>query len=180
MKTAWTRTAILLTGALVALVAAIWIWRGVAVQAAVPRMLKTAQQTFEKQGGAQGLADRRQMLTEFQTRLQRQLVAMSSDAELFNRRVGEVFDELGLIVTTSSGWRALPGFAGGRAAGFERTLTGSGAFGDLLHAIGTIESWPDQARVKSLWVVPEGPGSVNFSLDIVVVRLTPSTGEGES
>lgn len=180
MKTAWTRTSILLAGALIALVAAIWILRAMAVQAATPRMLQTAQQTFEKQGGAQGLADRRQMLTEIHASLERQHAAMSSDAEFFNRRLGQVFDELGLVLTTSSGWRALPGFAGGRAAGFERTLHGSGAFGDLLDAIGTIESWPDQARVRFLQVVPEGPGSVSFSLDIAVVRLAPSAGEGES
>jgi hypothetical protein len=180
MKTAWTRTSILLAGALVALVAAMWILRMVAVQAAVPRMLQAAQQTFQERGGAQGLADRQRMLTEIHAGLERQRAAMSSDAELFNRRLGEVFDELGLVVTTSSGWRTLPGFANERAAGFERALTGSGAFGDLLDAIGTIESWPDQARVRFLQVVPEGPGSVSFSLDIAVVRLAPSAGEGES
>jgi hypothetical protein len=180
MKTAWTRTSILLAGALLALVAAMWMLRQVTAQAALPRMLKNAQQTFEEQGGAQGLAERRQMLTEIHADLKRQRVAMSSDAAVFNRRLRQVFDELGLVLTTSSGWRALPGATRGRAAGFERTLTGSGAFGDLLDAIGTIESWPDHARVKSLLIVPEGYGSVSFRLDIAVVRLAPSVGEGES
>lgn len=180
MKSAWTRAFILLAGALVAVVAAIWMLRAVAVQAAVPRMLESAQQAFEEHGGAQGMAERRQTLNEIHTRLERQHAAMSSDAELFNRRIGEVFDDLGLIVTTSSGWRPLPGFVGARAAGFERTLAGSGAFENLLDAIGTIESWPDQARVKSLQVAPEGPGFVYFSLDIAVVRLMPSVKEGDN
>jgi hypothetical protein len=179
MNTAWTRSSILLAGALVALLAALWMLSGVAKQAAVPRMLQAAQQAFEEHGGAQGLAERRQTLAEIHARLERQRAAMGSDAELFSRRIGQVFDELGLVVTTSSGWRALPGFEDIRTAGFERTFTGSGAFGDLLDAIGSIESWPDEARVKSLQIAPEGPGSVYFSLDIAVVRLKPPAGEGE-
>lgn len=180
MKTVWTRTSILLAGALLVLVASMLMLRQLAVRADVPRMLENARQTIEEYGGTQGLAERWQKLTEIHADLKRQRAAMSSDAAVFNRRLGQVFDELGLVLTTSSGWRALPGSARGRAAGFERTFTGSGAFGDLLDAIRTIESWPDHARVKSLQVVPEGYGSVSFSLDIAVVRLAPSFGEGEN
>lgn len=180
MKKAWVRASILLAGSLLALAAAAWMLRTTVLQARLPQLLETANETFQEYGGAQGLADRHEALIEIHERLELERAAMSSDAELFSRRLGEVFLELGLVVTTSSGWRALPGFEGDRAAGFERTITGLGTFAALLDVVRTIESWPDRARVRSLRVVPEGPESIYFTLDIAVVRLRPSAGNEES
>jgi hypothetical protein len=180
MRTAWTRVSILLAGSLLAFLAALWMLRIAVVQARLPQMVETTRQAFQAHGGAQGLEDRHRLLSEIRQRLELERLAKSSDAELFNRRLGEVFVELGLAVTTTSGWRSLPGFEGGRAAGFERTITGAGTFAALLDAIRTIESWPDRARVRSLRIAPQGPGSIFFTLEIAVVRLRPTAENEES
>ena len=92
-------------------------------------------------------------------------------AEKSHRHAGEVLEELGLRVTTATGWQPLPGFTAERSAGFARSFTGSGSFAALLDAIRTVESWSDRARVRSLSVAPDGPGSVRFTLEIAVVRI---------
>src|SRR6185312_13695828 len=76
----------------------------------------------------------------------------------------------------SSDWKPVPKFKVPGAAAFERTFAGTGPFDRLLDALGTIESWPDAARVRSLSSSRQGPGKIAFTLEITAIRAAAKEG----
>lgn len=173
MKALWKNTATLLAGALVLMVAGALLARGALAHARGPAGLAEARKILAEMGGEPGLASRRQKIGEALARLELERVARRADAAAFSQRFEETFAELGLTLTSSSEWKPVPKWKVPGSAAFERTFAGTGPFDRLLDALLTLESWPDQARVRSLSISagPEAPGTVAFTLDVTAVRL---------
>ncbi len=138
-----------------------------------PRGLGEARAVLRQLGGEPGLAARRASLAALVARLGQERVAHGADAAAFSRRIEEAFAELGLDLTSSSEWNPVPKFKLPGAAAFERTFAGSGPVDRLVDAQATVESWPDEARVRSLSVTGQGAGRVAFTLEISAVRSSP-------
>jgi hypothetical protein len=135
-----------------------------------PRGLRETRQILSRLGGEPGLAKRKQQLTVIRERLRREHAARTADAGAFSRRLEEVFAELGLTLTAASEWKPVPKFKVPGSGAFERTFTGTGPFDRLLDAVATIESWPDEARLRSLSITRAQPGRVAFTLEVTAVR----------
>ena len=171
MRTVWTQAALLLLGSLIAAAAGAWMVRTALAQTRIPQELLGTRKALKEIGGEQGLLARKQALIDVQESLELERSAKSSSAAAFSRRLEEVFAELGLSIRSSSDWQAVPEFKVAGAAAFERTFSGSGAFEALLDAVNTLESWPDQVRVRALSASATAPGTVAFTLEITAVRL---------
>jgi len=170
MSTAWRYTAMILAGAVLLLGVGLSTVRSAVVESHGPRGLLETLKILRQLGGEPGLAARKAQLSEILARLQREQRAHGADAAAFSRRIEEAFAELGLELTASSAWKPVPKVEIPGAAAFERTFAGTGPFDRLLDAIATLESWPDQVRVRSLSVTRQGPGKVAFTLEVTAVR----------
>ena len=170
MSTAWRHTAMILAGAALLLGAGLFTVRSAVVASRSPRELLETREILRQVGGEPGLAARRAKLGEIPARLHRTQTAQGADAAAFSRRIEEAFAELGLELTASSAWKPVPKVEIPGAAAFERTFAGTGPFDRLLDAVATLESWPDEARVRAMSVTREGPGKVAFTLEVTAVR----------
>ena len=170
MKAAWKSAVVLLACAVVAMIAGAWMTWTARSQARLPQEMLAARGALIELGDQQGLIAGRQALADVRERLELERTARASNAAVFSRQVEAAFAELDLSITSSSDWQAVPEISGDHAAGFERTFEGSGAFGALLDAVHTIESWPDRAGIRALTVWPEATGTVAFTLKIATIR----------
>ncbi len=170
MSTAWRYTAMILAGALLLLGFGLSTMRSALAESSRPRELLETRKVLRQLGGKPGLAARKARLGEIRARLQRERKAHTADAAAFSRRIEEAFAELGLELTASSPWKPVPKVEIPGAAAFERTFAGTGPFDRLLDAVATLESWPDQVRIRALSVARKGPGKVAFTLEITAVR----------
>ena len=174
MRTIWVMALGTAFAGLAVAATGLWMLRLERRHRALAEQLERAQGAMEqvdrRQGGIPELRDR---LRERKAWLESRRSAYQSDAAAFSRRVEDVFTELGVDVTASSGWVAWSEFEGkeeGKAA-FERTFEGAGSFHSLLSAVRTIESWPDTPRLRTLEVTPASAEQrLNFNLTLVVVR----------
>lgn len=178
MTTAWRNAVVLLTLALAVLLAGVFILGKAWSVRRAPEEVQAVTETLETIGGTGGLTSRREALAELHRRLDLERLAKGSDAVLFNQRLEEIFDVLGLTVTASSAWtpstwKPLPNAAGERSVAFERTFSGFGSFGALLAAIRTLESWPDGVRLRALSITPEAAETVTFTFEVLVLRMSP-------
>ncbi len=179
MSTAWRYAAMILAGAVLLLGTGLYTMRAAVAGRRDPRELRETRKILRQMGGEAGLAERKARLAEIVARLRQERVAQATDAAAFSRRIEETFAGLGLQLTASSDWKPVPKFKVPGAAAFERTFTGTGPFDRLLDALATIESWPDAARVRSLSVSRQGPGTIAFTLEITAVRtVRPPAREG--
>jgi len=176
MSTAWRYTAMLLAGALLLLGFGLSTVRSAVVESHGPRGLLETRKVLRQLGGAPGIAERKAQLREIRARLQQERKAQGADAAAFSRRIEEAFAELGLQLTASSAWKPVTKAEIPGAFAFERTFTGTGPFDRLLDAIATLESWPDQLRVRELSITRQGPGNVAFTLEVTAVRATAKEG----
>jgi hypothetical protein len=174
VSTAWRYAAILLAGAFLLLVAGLVSMHTALGDSRGPREMLEIRKILRQMGGEPGLAARKAQLAGIVARLQQERVAHDADAAAFSRRIEEVFTELGLELTASSDWKLVPKVKLPKAAAFERSFAGTGAFDGLLDAIATLESWPDAVRVRSLSVARQGPGKVAFTLEITAIRALQS------
>ncbi len=170
MSAAWRYTAMILTGAVLLLGGGIYTLRSGLAVSRGPRAAQEARKILHDLGGGPGLAARKARLARILARLREEQVARGSDAAAFSRRIEETFAGLGLELTSSSEWQPVPKLKLDGAAAFERTLVGTGPFDRLLDAVATLESWPDQPRVRALAVTRKGPGQVAFTLELTAVR----------
>lgn len=171
MSAAWRYTAMILAGAVLLLGAGVYTLRsGLAVISRGPRAAQETRKILHELGGAPGLASRKARLTQVLARLKEERAAHGSDGAAFSRRIEETFAGLGLELASSSDWQPVPKLKLDGAAAFERTFVGAGPFDRLLDAVATLESWPDQPRVRALSVTRKGPGQVAFTLEITAVR----------
>jgi len=171
VKAVWTQACLLLAGSLIALASGVWMIRTAGSQARAPDEILGTRKVLNDIGGEQGLQSRKQSLSAIRQQLRLERAAKSSDARDFSQRLEEVFAELGLVISSSSQWQAVPEFQAAGAVAFERTFAGVGAFGALLDAVHTIESWPDQARIRALTATADAPGRIAFTLEITAVRI---------
>ncbi len=171
MSAAWRNALVLLLGSLLAVIAGAWLAGTARSRAGFPQELLAARDTLIEFGGEEGILRRRQKLTEIRDRLELERASKRADAAAFSQRIEEVFSELGLALTSSSEWQALPDYVRRDGAAFGRTFAGSGAFEALLDAVYTVESWPDRVEVRTLSVLPKARGEVAFTLELVAVRL---------
>ena len=174
MSTVWRYTAMILAGSVLLLGTGLYTMRAALAGRRDPRGLLETRKVLRQVGGEAGLTARRIQLAGLVARLRQERVAHGADASAFSRRIEESFAALGLQLTASSDWKPVPKFKVPGAAAFERTFTGTGAFDRLLDALATIESWPDTARVRSLSVSRQGPGTIAFTLEITAVRTVRS------
>jgi len=174
VSTAWRYTAMILAGAVLLLGTGLYTMRTALAGGRDPRELLETRMVLQKMGGEAGLAERKARLAEMVARLRQERVAQGTDAAAFSRRIEEAFAGLGLQLTASSDWKPVPKFKVPGAAAFERTFAGSGPFDRLLDALATIESWPDEARVRSLSVSRLGPGTIAFTLEVTAIRAVQS------
>lgn len=179
MKTVWRNTIILLIVSLLILTAGFWMAGLAWSEAGSLQQLNAVKRALNDFGGERGIADRQKTLSEIRDQFKQELAAKRSDAVGFSRRVEEVFAQLHLVITASSGWQAIPEFTGKEAVAFKRTFSGFGAFGSLLNAIHTLENWPDRVRIRSLSVLPETAGRVSFTIEIATMRLARPEPEKE-
>lgn len=170
MSAAWRYTAMILAGAVLLLGAGVYSVRTGLAAGRGPRAARETREILHQLGGGPGLAARKARLAQVLARLRQERAAHRSDAAAFSRRIEETFAELGLELTSSSEWQPVPKLKLDGAAAFERTLVGTGPFDRLLDAVATLESWPDQPRVRALSVTRKGPGQVAFTLEITAVR----------
>jgi hypothetical protein len=170
MSTVWRYTAMILAGSALLLVAGLYTACAGLAGSRGPRGLLETRKILRELGGEPGLAARKAGLAAMAARLRQERAAHASDGAAFGRRVEEAFAELGLELTSSSDWEPVPKLKIAGAAAFERTFTGTGPFDRLLDAVATLESWPDEVRVRELSVVRQGPGRVAFKLGITAVR----------
>ncbi len=177
MSTAWRYTAMILAGSALLLAAGLYTaCAGLAVSRG-PAGLPETRKILRDLGGEPGLAARRASLAAMAARLRQEEAARASDGGAFSRRIEEAFAELGLVLTSSSDWAPVPKLKLDGAAAFQRTITGTGPFDRLLDAVATLESWPDEVRVRSLTVVRQGAGRVAFTLEVTAVRTAARKGE---
>jgi hypothetical protein len=170
MSSAWRYAAMILAGAALLLGFGLFTLRSAVAESRGPRELLETREILRQLGGETGIASRRVKLDEILARLQQKRRAQDADAASFSRRIEEVFVELGLELTASSAWKPVPKVEIPGAAAFERSFSGTGPFDRLLDAVATLESWPDEARVRSLSVTRQGPGRVAFTLEVTAVR----------
>jgi hypothetical protein len=170
MSAAWRYTAMIVAGALLLLGAGLYTLRTGLAASRGPRAAQETRKILQQLGGEPGLASRKARLTQIVARLKEERAARGADAGAFSRRIEEAFAELGLELTSSSEWQPVPKLKLDGAAAFERTFVGTGPFDRLLDAVATLESWPDQPRVRALSVTRKGPGQVAFTLEITAVR----------
>lgn len=175
MSAAWRHTAMILAGALLLLGAGLYSMRSALQADRGSRELLETRRILRQVGGERGLAARGARLAEIVAGLKRQRAAQGADAAALSRRIEEAFAELGLELSASSGWRPVPNVKLPNAAPFERTFSGTGSFEGLLDAIATLESWPDNARIRSLSIGRQAPGRVAFTLEVTVIRTLGST-----
>jgi hypothetical protein len=174
MSTVWRYTAMILAGAVLLLGTGLYTMRTAAAGSRDPRELLETRKILQQMGGEAGLAARKARLAGMVARLRQERVAHGTDAAAFSRRIEEAFAELGVELTASSDWKPVPKFKVPTAAAFERTFAGSGPFDRLLDVLATIESWPDEARVRSLSVSRQGPGKIAFTMEITAIRTVRS------
>lgn len=174
MSTAWRYTAMILAGAVLLLGTGLYTMRAALAGGPRPSEMLETRKVLRQVGGEAGLTARKARLAEIVARLRQERVAHGADAAAFSRRIEEAFAALGLQLTASSDWKPVPKFKVPGAAAFERTFAGTGPFDRLLDALATVESWPDEARVRSLSVSRQGPGKVAFTLEITAVRTVRS------
>lgn len=174
MNSHWMQTALFAVGACIALASGLWMMRTARVQHQIPQEVVGAQKLLEKIGREQGLARRQHSLSVNLRYLEKEREAKEGDAATFSQRLEELFTELDLRITGASPWQAVPGVEIAGAAAFERTFEGNGALQSLVDAIFSIESWPDQVRVRALTVTAETSGRVSFTVEISTVRRLPS------
>jgi hypothetical protein len=176
MSSVWRYTAMILAGAVLLLGAGLFTLRMAMAASHGPRGLIETRQVLRQLGGEAGLAARRDRLVEIAAQLRQARTAHGTDAAAFSRRIEEAFAELGLELASSSEWKPVPKFKVPGAAAFERTFAGAGPFDRLLDAVATLESWPDEVRVRALTVTRQGPGRVAFTLEITSVRSAAQEG----
>lgn len=170
MSTAWRYTAMILAGTALLLAVGLFTVRSAMVESRGPRGLLETREILRQLGGEPGLAARKAKLEEVLAQLRQKRMAQGADAAAFSRRIEEAFAELGLELTASSEWKPVPKVEIPGAAAFERTFAGTGPFDRLLAAIATLESWPDEIRVRALSVARQRPGSVAFTLEVTAIR----------
>jgi|GEM_PF-2538606 len=178
MSTAWRYAAMILAGSILLLGTGLYTMRSALAGRRDPRELRETRKILQQMGGEAGLAARKARLAGIVTRLRQERVAHGADAAAFSRCIEEAFAALGLQLTASSDWKPVPKFKLPGAAAFERTFAGSGPFDRLLDALATIESWPDEARVRSLSVSRQGPGKIAFTMEITAIRTVSPAKEG--
>ena len=178
MSTVWRYTAMILAGSALLLVAGFYTACAGLAMSRGPRGLQETRKILQELGGEPGLAARKTALAAMATRLRQERAARASDGGAFSRRVEEAFADLGLVLTSSSDWAPVPKLKIAGAAAFQRTFAGTGPFDRLLDAVATLESWPDEVRVRSLSVVRQGPGRVAFTLEVTAVRTAVKKEEG--
>jgi hypothetical protein len=164
----------ILAGAVLLLGTGLYTMRSALAAGRDPRELRETRKILQQMGGEAGLAARKARLAEMVARLQQERVAQGTDAAAFSRRIEETFAALGLQLTASSDWKPVPKFKLPGAAAFERTFAGTGPFDRLLDTLATIESWPDTARLRSLSVSRQGPGTIAFTMEITAIRTVRS------
>lgn len=179
MRTMWQQTALLACGCLLALACGLWTAHQSWQRQRAPQDVAQARQTLETMGGAAGLASRRQSLQEIRQHLERERDAKASNGAVFSRRLEATFGELDLQLHGSTPWQAVPGLDMPGATAFERRLSGVGSWQGLLDAVHSLESWPDQSRIRSLTLTAPEPGGttqppeVAFELEISIIRRRP-------
>ena len=178
MSAAWRYTVMIVAGALLLLGGGIYTVRTGLAASRGPRAAQETRKILHQLGGEPGLAARKARLAQVLALLERERAAHASDAAAFSRRIEETFAELGLELASSSEWQPVPKLKLDGAAAFERTFVGTGPFDRLLDAVATLESWPDQPRVRALSVTREGPGKVAFTLEITAVRSVVKQAKG--
>ena len=178
MSTVWRYTAMILAGSALLLVAGLYTACTGLAASRGPRGLLETRKILHELGGEPGLAARKRALAGLAARLRQERVARASDGGAFSRRAEEAFAELGLELASSSDWAPVPKLKLAGAAAFQRTFAGTGPFDRLLDAVATLESWPDEVRVRSLSVVRQGPGRVAFTLEVTAVRTMVKKEEG--
>jgi hypothetical protein len=178
MSTVWRYTAMILAGSALLLVAGLYTACSGVAMSRGPRGLRETRQILRELGGEPGLAARKTALAGMAGRLRQERAARAADGGAFSRRVEEAFAELGLELASSSDWAPVPKLKIAGAAAFQRTFAGTGPFDRLLDAVATLESWPDEVRVRSLSVVRQGPGRVAFTLEVTAVRTIVKKEEG--
>jgi len=176
MSTVWRYAAMILAGAVLLLGTGLYTMRTALAAGRDPREPSATRKVLRQVGGEAGLAARKAQLAGIVARLRQERVAQGTDAAVFSRRIEESFAELGLELAASSDWKPVPKFKVPGAAAFERTFAGTGPFDRLLDALGTIESWPDAARVRSLSISRQGPGKIAFTLEITAIRAAAKEG----
>ncbi|MEM7353481.1 MAG: hypothetical protein AAF657_21975 [Acidobacteriota bacterium] len=179
MSSAWRVAWLFLSGSLVMLLAGAWTTRTARQQARLPQHLEQARQALDQAGGEEGVQERQRHLTVIRNRLILERSAKGSDSALFSHRLERALAEVGLRIHASSEWQPAPETAVQPGATFERTFHGTGALASLLRAIHTLESWPDQPRIRELSVESESADRVAFVLRIAAIRL-PRSAAGES
>jgi hypothetical protein len=170
MSPVWRYTAMILAGSTLLLGMGLYTACAGLAGSRGPRGLLETRTILRELGGEPGLAARKASLAAMAARLRQERVAHASDGGAFSRRVEEAFAGLGLELAASSDWSPVPKLKIAGGAAFQRTLTGTGPFDRLLDAVATLESWPDEVRVRSLSVVRQGPGRIAFTLEITAVR----------
>jgi hypothetical protein len=170
VSAAWRYTVMIVAGALLLLGGGLYTVRSGLAASRGPRAAQETRKILHQLGGEPGLAARKARLAQVLARLKEERAAHVSDAAAFSRRIEETFAELGLELASSSEWQPVPKLKLDGAAAFERTFVGTGPFDRLLDAVATLESWPDQPRVRALSVTRKGPGKVAFTLEITAVR----------
>lgn len=174
MSTVWRYAAMILAGSVLLLGTGLYSLRSALAAGPNPREAAETRKVLRQVGGEAGLAARKAQLAGIVARLRQERVAHVADAAAFSRRVEETFAEVGVELTSSSDWKPVPKFKVPKAAAFERTFAGAGPFDGLLDAVATIESWPDEARMRSLSLTRQGPGKVAFTLEITAIRTVRS------
>ena len=178
MSTPWRYTAMILAGSALLLVAGLYTACSGLALSRGPRGLQETHKILRELGGEAGLAARKRALAGLAVLLRQEREARAADGGAFSRRVEETFGELGLELASSSDWAPVPKLKLAGAAAFQRTFTGTGPFDRLLDMMATLESWPDEVRVRSLSVVRQGPGRVAFTLEVTAVRAMVKKEEG--
>jgi hypothetical protein len=178
VSTAWRYTAMILAGSALLLAAGLYTACSGLAMSRGPRGLRETRTILRELGGEPGLAARKAALAGMAARLRQERTARAADGGAFSRRVEEAFAELGLVLASSSDWAPVPKLKIAGAAAFQRTFAGTGPFDRLLDAVATLESWPDEVRVRSLSVVRQGPGRVAFTLEVTAVRTVVKKEEG--
>lgn len=182
MKSMWQQTAVLILGGGLALTCGLWTAHRGWQRLQAPQELTQTQRTLEAMGGSEGLASRRQSLIGIRQRLELERDAKASSGAVFSQRLEDIFGQMDLRLHGSTSWQAVPGLDMPGAMAFERRFTGVGSWQGLLDAVHSLESWPDQSRIRSLTLtIPTLDGAapsqeapphleVAFDLEVSVIR----------
>ncbi len=180
MSPAWRQAAAIAAGACLLLAAGLYSLRSGLRAGRGPRELAETREILRRVGGESGLAARRAQMAALVARLEQRRMAHAADAAAFSRRLEAAFAELGLELTASGDWKPVPNVKLPQAAAFERSFAGTGSFAALLDAVATLESWPDEGRVRSLRIGRQGEGRVFFTLEVTAIRTLPSSQSPQS